>query len=113
MTTVTDALRHALDPATDPATRTTLLCQLSTRRNAMVAASNPYMVAIVLRYGLGQSGLSQLTACWCERSLLSAGIDNDDLVTVLRGAKSVQPRSADWVRSAERIAKWADGEVTV
>ncbi len=107
--TLTDALRAALadPPNLEP------LRKMSAREGADVAEAYRNLTAALISVALRDADYLVEHVPIILDVLHKAGAPLPDLVAIMREASAnpEMPRSAEWVKAAERLAAWADGEV--
>ena len=115
--TLTDALRAALDPATHASNLTPLRQIAAQHEPDEWLTARQSLLAHLFLAGLDRAHLNGRIASAAPEilfTLLCGGADLEDLrlVTMEPAVAPETPRSAEWVGAAERLAAWADGEVT-
>ena len=113
MTTLSEALRYALDPANHAGNLNPILREIVAHRVTSPKHARRGLVSRVLFFGLAPLGegaalaqeLPEIVAV-----LVNAGSDQQDLRLVIEEpvVAPEMPRSAEWCEAAERLATWAD-----
>ena len=108
--TLTDALRAALATPSDREP----LRKMSAREGADVAEAYRNLTAALISVALRDADYLVGHVPIILDVLQEAGAPLPDLAVIMREASAnpEMPRSAEWVSAAERLAAWADGEVT-